>query len=440
MVEARVVLGAPGLSGEPITIARLRADDGTVRDVRIVGGPSPRGGTTRLAGHVIPTRGLRVRVDLREERAPSDRVASWTFGETGATWPPSALPIRFALPLAVSRDLAGAEEAELDVALRAWPLVPCTALRTAFAGRAAIAPADDGVNGVFFHDDAWPKELLEGALAQTILHTDASGRLHDADIHINGAGYRWAIEGDATRIDLRGVLVHELGHALGLGHSASPRATMVPTPPSPLAWRSLEADDRAGICALYPGQGDPGCESGAACPAGYACVARRCERAGATKTVCSPCERVPGACEAAGDDARCVDFGVGAAAGRVCGRACAKDDDCGPRFACVATTTSGDWQCVAREGCAAGPTPCTKDEQCAAPYVCRGGACAGRAEAEADAGGGDADADAQPAAAAMREPGGGCSTGGGATDVGWLLPLAPALWRRRRRRVNGSGR
>jgi len=420
VVQASVAYDDPRLD-EPITTARLRDARGE-RTVRVVGGPNRRGGTTRIAGMVVPVAGAIVRVDLAEERPRAPNA--WTHGDFGATWPMAALPVAFALA-SPSRDLGADTLAELDVALRTWPLVRCTGWRTKLAGTTTAPAGDDGTNGVYWHDDAWPSALVAGALAQTVLHTDVNGYLHDADIHVNGAAYRWSLDGAGATVDARSVLVHELGHALGLGHTTVPGATMNPTHAPGIAWRSLEQDDRDGVCALYPGTGDDGCDA-AACPAGFACVARACERRGARAEVCSPCERLPGACEGAGDDARCVDL----PGGRACARACATDAECGGRFRCKPTTASGDLQCVPDDACASGPWPCTADAECAAAgAVCRSGACLAPLE-NADAGAPDASVDAgAPQAIAPR---GGCSTAPGSPTGPILLAIAIAFARARR--------
>lgn len=325
------------------------------------------------------------------------------------TWPASALPVPFVLALPRSRDVGAEAAAELDVALRAWPRAACTSWRARYDGERAAVAADDGVNVVLFHDDAWPAQLVPGAVAQTVIHTDATGHYRDADIHVNGADFRFSLDGAPGTLDLRSILTHELGHALGLGHSDNPRATMFATG-SGLRWRSLEKDDIDGVCSLYPGTGTSGCE-GAPCPAPFLCVASSCQRPRDLRDVCSPCERVPDACEAAGDDARCVDIGEGATAGRVCGRACATDAECGSAFHCIATTAAGDRQCVSDVGCRNGASPCAIDADCK-DARCRGGACVGAAEAgDAGADGGAGDAGAKDGGAGGVGPpaDGGCS-------------------------------
>lgn len=357
-----------------------------------------------------PTAEPIVIVDQVAPLMPGPGSSSFAPNTPQGTWPASALPVPFVLALPRSRDVGAEAGAELDVALRTWTRPSCTGWRARYDGERAAVAADDGTNVVIFHDDAWPADLVAGAVAQTIVHADAMGRYRDADIHINGKEFRFSLDGAPGTLDLRSILVHELGHALGLGHTADARATMFASG-SGLRWRSLEKDDVDGVCSLYPGTGAAGCE-GTPCPAPFVCVANACQRPSEQRDVCSPCERVTDACEAAGDDARCVDIGDGAAAGRVCGRGCAADADCGAGFTCLATTEAGDRQCISDVRCRNGANACASDAQCRSGR-CRDGACVGPA-APGDAGldASDAGFDASDASDAsdVVEPGGaGCA-------------------------------
>lgn len=74
-------------------------------------------------------------------------------------------------------------------------------------------------------------------------------------IHFNNY-YSWTTNGDVFGFtaNLSSVALHEVGHTLGLGHSADPNAVMYPTDHGQT---ELQPDDRAGIRALYPVAKDP---------------------------------------------------------------------------------------------------------------------------------------------------------------------------------------
>lgn len=78
-------------------------------------------------------------------------------------------------------------------------------------------------------------------------------RIYDADIVTNTA-YAWASAGEAcsNEIYVEGVMVHEVGHLLGLGHTNVGGATMYPS----VSYcnngpATTEADDENGINDLY---------------------------------------------------------------------------------------------------------------------------------------------------------------------------------------------
>jgi len=279
--------------------------------------------------------------------------ASFTRSPEGATWSGTKLPVSFE----ITTGLPGVTEAdwrmELALAARTWSTVPCTAFRAGVGTTAspALTAQDDGRNGIFVHTNDWPSSFVPGALAQTIVAVGPDGSLHDADIHLNAKDHTFSLDGRGGTVDLRSVLTHELGHALGLGHATDTRATMFPSGAGQ-RWRSLEADDRLGVCSLYPGTGAPRCPQ-APCPTGAVCLDGQCQRPSEQSSVCSSCVPQANACEGTGDDARCVDLGPGFAA---CLRACVTQADCGAGFSCQATTESGDFQCVPGDACGhAGP-------------------------------------------------------------------------------------
>ena len=361
----------------------------------------------------------------------------WTQVFPAGTWPASSLPVELYVGLPKSRDLGDDEDAEIDVAARAWNRVSCSAFRAEVAGVTTTGPGDDGVSGVYFEDDAWPSSFTPGAIATTVVHVDAQGHIYDADVYVNGAENTFSLDGHGSTIDFRSIATHEIGHVLGLGESNDPIATMYTSYPPGVSWRSLEEDDEVGACTLYPGTGDLlGCDA-TPCPGPFVCVARECERPGDQRMLCSPClPSMTNGCEGAGAAARCVELESGYA----CGRPCGSNDDCGPGFSCLPTTQAGDYQCVAADDCAQAANPCDDVAQCNDPddagWICSAGACLG---ALAQDGGTDASVDASAdAGGSIEPPRGGCSCDatGSRAPGGHAFALALAALAARRRRRN----
>jgi hypothetical protein len=78
-------------------------------------------------------------------------------------------------------------------------------------------------------------------------------RIYDADIVTNTA-HQWASLGESCSGEfyIEGVMVHEVGHGLGLGHTSVSGATMYPSVSScNNGPASTEADDEAAIRDLY---------------------------------------------------------------------------------------------------------------------------------------------------------------------------------------------
>jgi hypothetical protein len=110
-------------------------------------------------------------------------------------------------------------------------------------------------NVILFRDEDWPhKASIYTALALTTLSYDTrSGEIYDADIEVNAFGTRLTVSDDVVDDDFQSIIVHEIGHFLGLSHSNTDSATMWPNyDTGSTTLRDLDADDAAGICALFP--------------------------------------------------------------------------------------------------------------------------------------------------------------------------------------------
>jgi uncharacterized protein (TIGR03437 family) len=143
-------------------------------------------------------------------------------------------------------------------ALQAWTDIPYSQVHfspseTSF-GR---GPRNDGVNLISFADSAETRSLVGDAVAVTLLYTAVTGVLIDTDILFNPR-LRFSTDPDPTSFDIQGTLTHELGHALGLDHSAVLGATMFAiTATGTNRIERLSADDVAFVRDVYPAAGAP---------------------------------------------------------------------------------------------------------------------------------------------------------------------------------------
>lgn len=89
--------------------------------------------------------------------------------------------------------------------------------------------ANDGTNGIYFLS-AWDSgESKEQG--RTAIKWDLS-KIRDADIKINGQNFKYYLEGDketAGKISIESLMLHEMGHALGLKHIEEEASSMQPT-------------------------------------------------------------------------------------------------------------------------------------------------------------------------------------------------------------------
>lgn len=186
----------------------------------------------------------------------------------GITWSASQLPIRY---FVTNRDAVGVTAPQLqaatDRAFGRWEGAPNVALSSNFVGFTGANPfVDDGLSVVGFQS----RPDLDRVLGATTFELDTvTGAIRESDIFLNTI-FDWSIaqNGEANRFDVESVMVHELGHLLGLGHSAlgetepragggrtilGKRAVMFPIayPRGNVEDRTLEADDVAGISDLY---------------------------------------------------------------------------------------------------------------------------------------------------------------------------------------------
>jgi hypothetical protein len=152
-------------------------------------------------------------------------------------------------------------------AFATWQAVPTATVQSQLQGITQALPGDtDGRTTFGFLD----RPELDRVLGATSIMIDAgSGEIIEADVFFNSR-FNWSVAaaGEPGKVDLESIALHEIGHLLGLGHSAvgeteivaggrrviGAAAIMFPIAFSAgsIAERAPQPDDRAGISDLYP--------------------------------------------------------------------------------------------------------------------------------------------------------------------------------------------
>jgi hypothetical protein len=115
-------------------------------------------------------------------------------------------------------------------------------------------PSGPNANLVLFQDTKWNYKSADNTLAKTTVTYDTvSGVILDADIELNHAYNELTVSDETIVYDLESILTHEFGHFIGLDHTLDFEATMnAAYDPGTKELRTLEQDDIAGACAVYP--------------------------------------------------------------------------------------------------------------------------------------------------------------------------------------------
>ncbi len=117
------------------------------------------------------------------------------------------------------------------------------------------------MNLLVFKTEGWLNDDAHGRSDVALTTTswdDSSGRLLNADIEFNADFFDFSTDGRPDTFDLQNTATHEIGHVLGLDESPVVDSTMFGSASAAETdKRTLEADDIAAVCSLYPTEEDP---------------------------------------------------------------------------------------------------------------------------------------------------------------------------------------
>jgi hypothetical protein len=191
--------------------------------------------------------------------------SSGTSGSVALHW--QALPVRYFI---TNRNIDGVTAQQLEQAVgrafTSWSAAPVSEVSAQFGGFTNAEPVRDGLTTIGFVD----RPDLDRVLGSTSFRfNSATGELLEADIFLNSF-VTWSVAsaGDPNRFDVESIALHEIGHLLGLGHSALGETELISggrrvlgaeAVMFPIAFargstqgRTLKADDLAGIADSYP--------------------------------------------------------------------------------------------------------------------------------------------------------------------------------------------
>lgn len=134
-------------------------------------------------------------------------------------------------------------------AIRAWGIISSSTTSSAAVRGSAPATIMLNTNGGLCTSTCLAATLTGYYISQT-----GDDRIYDADVYTNTSHqyYSSGESGCSGEYDINGIMVHEVGHVIGIGHSGVAGATMYPSISScNTSARTLASDDFAARDNLY---------------------------------------------------------------------------------------------------------------------------------------------------------------------------------------------
>jgi hypothetical protein len=196
---------------------------------------------------------------------------AFVLSSGGVRWPDGSQPVVFLVNPDRS-PIAGGGQSELTRAMAAWPNQSGANIRLQLGGQTSVCGyAVDGISSISYGDCQGVLDTpinCSGTVAQTQIAFTSQTTT------VSGQAFRQLVEADlifnkgmecflSNSANLAETACHELGHAIGLGHSADSSAIMWASVRGHGRDATLAADDKAGALFIYPASGGGGGGGGA---------------------------------------------------------------------------------------------------------------------------------------------------------------------------------
>lgn len=215
---------------------------------------SPRTSETQVSAKQLESGSRRILAPTSTSRATTIRAAAVSCPTSGYAYEPVHWASASNIPVYINSN--GPDSSfvtPIREGLLRWNNDPNSNIGFRYAGTTALTkPVRDGINTIYWQ----PLGKKSNVLAITQYWGDGTGLITDFDTVINSS-YSWSTSPTKGRFDLVSLMVHEAGHALGLGHVSCSNSVMQPVLPTNTVRRALGPGDIAAVSRLYPNATQP---------------------------------------------------------------------------------------------------------------------------------------------------------------------------------------
>lgn len=292
-----VVVSQLGGTVDGLTMRTFPSDDPLVRGMRVTVIATPSADLSARTHNIVD--GVKVLAyPPGYVRTGPTKAGNFLYWESGCVF--------VTLDEAGTKEVAGETEfTVIQQAIDAWNngVASCSYMQIQNAGKKAMEVGRDNTNLIKFRDVSWCRpatrddpmrchpDTAAGITTATYVDdagSERDGAIVDADIELNGVNFAISVNGvtlgtESCHSELQNTLTHELGHLLGLEHTClapgDPDRVDDKGNPVPLCAvataaqteatmfnfqecgetkkETLEPDDIAGVCGIYPTAKDP---------------------------------------------------------------------------------------------------------------------------------------------------------------------------------------